>query len=120
MKLSDLEPRWAQNVMMNYHGTGQSNFPPVGFRNGLTFLCPHCVALGNREQRLGVTFTPSLGPMDWLTPGQPITDPKDNVWTRDGGDSFDSLSLSPSIDTSQGRIDFAGHWHGYIKNGEIL
>jgi hypothetical protein len=33
------------------------------------FLCPHCVAKGNRNQRLAVTFAPHFGPDAWLTPG---------------------------------------------------
>lgn len=116
MKLTDLEPRWGQDVRMNHHGKGQSNFPPDGFRNAITFLCPHC-----RRQRLGVSFQPPLGPLDWLTPGQPIA-ASERVWTRESGEAFDTLTLSPSIDTSAdpvGRIDFAGHWHVFIRTGEI-
>ena len=122
MKLTELEPRWAQSVLMNREGRGQSNFAPAGFVNGLTFRCPceNCRAT-NSMQRLGVTFEPPFGPLDWLTPSQPITDsPK--IWHRDSGETFETLTLSPSIDTSvnpAGRIDFKGHWHGYIKFGEI-
>jgi hypothetical protein len=34
-------------------------------------------------------------------------------WKR-SGEAFETLSLSPSIDASN-----AGHWHGFIKNGEV-
>lgn len=119
MKLTELEPRWGQSVKMNYTGVGQSNFAPPDFRNVITFLCPHCVANGDRSQRLGVPFAPPLGPTDWITPGQPVIEPGTNVWSRSAGDTFDTLTLSPSIDAGNGCIDFEGHWHGYIKNGEI-
>jgi hypothetical protein len=36
------------------------------------------------------------------------------VWTRAAGDTFETLTLSPSIDASP-----AGHWHGFIQNGEV-
>jgi hypothetical protein len=39
--------------------------------------------------------------------------PPGTLWQRTG-DTFNSISLSPSIDASK-----AGHWHGYITNGEI-
>lgn len=116
MKLTELEPRWAQDVLMNHAGKGQSNFPPAGFVNAITFLCPHCL-----KQRLGVSFQPPFGPLDWLTPGQPIAG-SGKVWTRESGETFEALTLSPSVDTSAnpaGRIDFEGHWHGHIKNGEV-
>lgn len=109
MKLTDLEPRWAQDVLINRDGRGQSHFPPREFINAITFLCPHC-----RAQRLAVTFRPPIGPVEWLTPGQPITETP-AVWTREH-DTFETLSLSPSIDTS---AQFAGHWHGFITNGEV-
>lgn len=116
MRLTDLDPRWGQDVLMNYHGRGQSNFPPAGFHNAVTFLCPHC-----RKQRLAVTFQPAIGSTDWLTPNQPVA-ASEHVWTREGGDTFDALTLAPSIDTKAdpvGRVDFEGHWHGFIRNGEI-
>lgn len=120
MKLADLEPRWSQSVMLNYSGVGQSNFAPKDFYNAITFLCPHCVANGSRSQRLGVAFDPPIGPTDWITPGQPVIEPGTNVWLRQAGVTFDTLTLSPSIDVGNGRIDFDGHWHGFIRNGEIL
>ena len=78
-----------------------------GLRVGLTFECPHC-----RTQRLGVTFHEK---------GQEaITDPYIHahsdakfIWTKTG-DSFENLTLFPSVDASK-----TGHWHGWITNGEI-
>jgi hypothetical protein len=55
---------------------------------GLTFLCPHC-----RAVRLAVML---------------------DRWTL-VGDSFESLTISPSVDASA-----AGHWHGFIQAGKIV
>lgn len=108
MKLTELDPRWV--------GLGNGS----DFRNGLTFLCPHCVALGKRDQRLGVFFRPPIDPQKWesrITNGGYSSEIK--CWDREG-DTFETLSLSPSIDCSgTGRIDFPGHWHGHIQLGEI-
>ena len=101
MRLVDLAPRWV--------GLGVSKDAI-----GITFKCPHCLT-----QRIGVMFSVPVRrgdlPTDvhwadhpdiaFLTPGQ-------KAWTREG-DTFDTLTLSPSIDTSA-----AGHWHGFIRNGE--
>jgi hypothetical protein len=46
----------------------------------------------------------------------PIAEPTDDatqLWQR-AGDTFDTLTLSPSIDASK-----HGHWHGFIQGGEI-
>lgn len=66
-----------------------------GVRVGLSFDCPHC-----RTQRLAVPFHECFG---WIQ----------KPWNM-SGDSFDNLSLSPSIDASA-----SGHWHGFITNGEV-
>lgn len=39
----------------------------------------------------------------------------DFAWTHISGDTFESLTVKPSIDGSRG-----GLWHGYITNGEII
>ncbi len=39
-----------------------------------------------------------------------------NVWKRGSGDTFETLTLTPSIDAN---VDIAGHWHGFITNGEV-
>jgi hypothetical protein len=38
----------------------------------------------------------------------------ERVWTVAGGASFSDVTLTPSVDASQ-----AGHWHGFITDGEI-
>jgi hypothetical protein len=108
VRLIDLEPR--------YWGDGKRVL-------GVSFGCPHC-----RTVRLGVTFA---NPPDGGSPGPIVTKtglpkliralmdagdfevPPGHLWTR-SGDTFESLSLSPSIDASS-----SGHWHGHITNGAI-
>jgi hypothetical protein len=95
MKLTDLNPHWV------CYG---------GRRLGITFDCPHC-----RTQRLGVPFHHS---------GQELVEdaailavsPSAKIWTETNpvDDTFENLTLSPSIDCSS-----SGHWHGFITNGEI-
>lgn len=69
----------------------------------LSFDCPCC-----REVRLAVFFK---NPID----GKVATDDRDDehLWTRTG-DTFETVTLSPSIDASG-----HGHWHGHIRNGQI-
>jgi hypothetical protein len=110
--LTDLKPRW--------YTTASSS---TGTAQGLTFQCPLC-----RRQRLGVAFTPALD-------GGP-TAAGEKLWQRTG-DTFATLTLSPSIDASRvTRIDGetdeafaarsrpcteggASHWHGFITTGEL-
>jgi uncharacterized protein DUF6527 len=115
MRLTDLDPRW-------WADAGRQG-------QGLTFLCPCC-----RQVRLGVAFTNPTdgGPPHAVTvedqlrfvhgaeftdsPGDvPIMDvaPGKACWTR-FGETFDVLTLSPSVDASR-----SGHWHGFITGGHI-
>lgn len=103
MRLTELDPRW---FTFAHAADG------VDFRFGLTFLCPHC-----KQQRIGVQFDPPIDPQGWITRG--IIWPKSTkIWHREG-DTFETLSLTPSIDASGVEIQFVGHWHGFITNGEI-
>jgi hypothetical protein len=82
----------------------------------MTFLCPHC-----RQERLGVLFDKPIDPDGVATSVAGFTyDPVGfgtsmnmHVWNR-VGDTFETLTLSPSIDGSQ-----IGHWHGFITNGDL-
>lgn len=100
MKLTELNPRWT--------GYGQGEHTIV---NGITFDCPHC-----RTQRLGVNFHPPIDPKNWIGRGTTWAHAA-LEWKREG-DTFDNLTLSPSIDANS-RIDFHNHWHGFIDKGEI-
>ena len=61
--------------------------------SGISFDCPHC-----RSIRICVSFV-----------GE-----GNNIWKMTGN-TFEDITLSPSIDTSS-----SGHWHGFIQNGEII
>ena len=89
MRLIELDPHW-WIVGDNRHG------------QGIYFLCPHC-----RKEYIGVAFK---NPIDG---GTPAPDCK-YYWTR-AGETFDDLTLEPSIDASK-----VGHWHGHIKGGTMM
>jgi hypothetical protein len=115
MRLVDLNPHWI------------SEWTPAGkpqrHGQGLMLDCPHCVASGIKSDspkmvRLPVAFKnpldggPPFGP-DSHPNGVPIPRP---LWQRTG-DTFETLTLSPSIDASG---THAGGWHGHIQNGQIV
>lgn len=101
MNLVDLEPRW-----FDVPGVG-------GAIDGVSFLCPHC-----RKTRLAIQFTP-MGEDEIHARSHRDGDPHTivplpgNVWNRTG-ETFETLTLSPSVDAS-----ISGHWHGFVTNGEI-
>lgn len=94
MKFSLLDPHW-----MSADGRE---------RMGILFQCPACLS-ENRGHGLGhylaVYFS---NPADGGPPATPKHVPSPR-WRRDG-DTFDDLTISPSID--------AGCWHGFITKGE--
>lgn len=107
MKLTELAPRWASD---RYYRNASGVVVYDGMRQGMgiTFDCPHC-----RVTRLAVFFS---NPRDGLPPLTTELDPPHaarKLWAR-SGETFDTLSLSPSIDASAD-----GHWHGFITNGEV-
>jgi hypothetical protein len=72
----------------------------------LTFRCPHC------KIRLAVWFK---NPIDG---GPPHEEKRADgtmwpLWQRTG-ETFEDLTLSPSVDASA-----QGHWHGFITKGII-
>lgn len=96
MKLLDLNPKW---ITPNY----MSDMYPLYI--GVKFDCPHC------GKKLVVGFHPAINKIE----NQFLNDfPKlqSMDWTRVSGDDFDNITLSPSV-------DFKGHWHGHITNGEL-
>lgn len=113
MNLIDLDPRWLELD---------------GRKVGMIMRCPHCAAQ-DRKQWLSCFFEPMavLNGGEW--PNQyalfeKAIDKEDNInevvpcnkhskWMR-SSDDFASMSIMPSIDASA-----AGHWHGFIRNGEI-
>jgi hypothetical protein len=108
MRLSELEPRWVADFNA-----------PSDAKQGVSFLCPHC-----RQIRLAIFFDVpvcSNNPVDITALHRLQADHgylADHhigriLWHREG-DSFETLTLTPSVDTSH-----FGHWHGFITNGAI-
>lgn len=94
VKLLDLDPRWFA-------------IEEGGPRVGLTFLCPNC-----RVARLGVAFHHSAhAAMDdgYIRAKSPSTK---HIWTLVGDEDFATLTLTPSVDASEG-----GHAHGFLTAG---
>ena len=90
------------------------------FYVGVSFLCPHCEinmcpTCGHvpGHKRLAVMFWPPIDPSKLL--GNSFDLPDNGGHRRASGESFDSLTLSPSIG-----FDSCGHWHGYITDGRFV
>lgn len=98
-RLVDLNPKFFGNG-----GEGVTNLAgePVPRREGCALVCD-CPC--GCDQRLVVPFK---NPID----GGPVIEPKG--WDRTG-DTFETLTLSPSIQRVGGCA-----WHGFIRNGEIV
>lgn len=108
MRLADFDPHW-----IGLPGWSSDS----AFYVGVSFLCPHCPADApehgpNRRRRLAVMFHPPIDPDNYMARIlQPIADGKHQ---RISGETFDTLTLSPSIG-----FDSIGHWHGSIINGAM-
>lgn len=103
MRLAELQPRWLVNE------------PD---RKLFIFLCPHCrkrwlscknFAFPVHEQIELFERALRDEEMDVVVPMNDAT-----CWKLERSESWDTLSVSPSIDASP-----SGDWHGHIKNGAI-
>lgn len=114
MSLIDLHPRW-----FDVPGLGTD-------KDGVTFLCPcaPCIADPTRQVRLGVQFAnPVQGGVGVLMSNADkrrhvhelgtFDVPPGFLWQRTG-DTFETMTLQPSVDASK-----SGHWHGHITDGLI-
>lgn len=99
MRLTDLNPEFVDGGVGSPGRTGVM----------LMFDCPKCGADGVRHGGVGCYLDP---PMDG---GAPVSD---HSWKR-SGDSFENLTLTPSILVVATNGIGCG-WHGYITNGEII
>lgn len=112
MRLTELDPRWCSGTQSESNDAKQ----------GVSFLCPHC-----RARRLAVFFDQpicSSPPVDIVAFHRERIradeHPFDDIhvgavlWHRAGGETFDTLTLTPSIDASA-----FGCWHGSITNGKV-
>jgi hypothetical protein len=114
MRLSELNPRWVAEMNA-----------PDDAKQGVSFNCPHCVQIQRPlPVRCAIFFdVPICGrpPVDLNSVHRSQADPghlADHhigavLWHREG-DTFENLTLTPSIDMSKW-----GCWHGFLTNGEI-
>ncbi len=108
MKLTELEPRW---ITFGSAATAEE-FKGKRWYIGLSFLCPHC-----QVQRVAVFFENDIDDgVRWAyETWDGLNDiPAHNLLWRREGDTFETMTLIPSID-----LTLHGHWHGSIVNGVI-
>ncbi len=116
-KLVDLNPRW-----VGAGGEGVSNVDgsPVPERRGVgvSFDCPcqPCTTQrtgGEADFYLRV-FVGFANPLD----GGPAHDPRQGAQWQRTGETFETLTLTPSI--QRHRVGDGGcDWHGFVTNGEV-
>ena len=102
MKLIDLEPRWLEHK---------------GERIGFAFRSPTAKRFWQT-----VFFAPTHRNIQDLVTERELGEDavvqlcnEKAMWRIVGGDSFENLTIKPSVDGSAG-----GLWHGHITNGEIV
>ena len=98
-RLVDLDPSWIR-----------ADGAEGRDRMGVMFVCPAC-----RDPTTGYGHMQAVwfaNPPDGGSPAphQPGYPPGDPRWTR-SGDTFETLTLTPSINTSC--------WHGWVKSGDV-
>jgi hypothetical protein len=111
MRLVDLNPKW---VGSGGEGISTGDGRPVPPREGVAIMfdCPcggHEDAKGDEtrefQSRVFVHIDPAMD-------GKPADESSKPAWKRTG-DSFENLTLEPSIQR-------VGGWHGFVRNGEIV
>ena len=100
MKLIDLNPRWVAI------GDGGEMIIGISFNSPQT------------GKRLACLFANPIDPKGWIPKigncmDNPAFMPESKRWNR-SGETFDDLTLSPSLDFSA-----HGEWHGFISNGQV-
>lgn len=95
MRLTDFDPRFQRS-----HGDER-----------LTHLSFRCPCKPECEVRVCVAFTPALdgseAPQAW------------KPWQRSSGDTFETLTLSPSIHLYPTPSQDCAGWHGFLRNGQL-
>lgn len=103
-KLVDLDPRW-----LSHGGDGvldkDGNAVPERRGIGVSFECP-CGC----DQRCAVLFETALD-------GQPVPPQYSPTRWQRTGDTFETLTLSPSLHRVVGCVT---RWHGWIRSGEAI
>lgn len=106
MRLTELNPRWVTFQNPPPEDEGKRWYIAISFD------CPHC-----RSQRIVVYFEPEIDDgYSWKFStwehfaNRGHEGPR---WHRTG-ETFEDITLTPSVDVSQ-----MAHWHGFIENGVI-
>ncbi len=122
MKLTELDPRWVGAGGEGVYQTApDGTLVPSPERHGVgvSFLCPCASCTGKRTGdkdhdfylRVFVGFR---NPLD----GGPAHDPRPGQQWERTGETFDTLTLRPSI--LRHRVGDGGcDWHGFVTAGEV-
>lgn len=105
MKLLDLEPQWLVpgKVFIFRSPSGKGDW----------ILCKNIPMTIHEQINLVANFTGDGDAFAYRDrPCVPMRE--GTCWTFDNADSFETISVTPSIDASA-----SGNWHGFIKNGAI-
>ena len=117
MRLSDLNPRW---VGAGGEGVWDKDGNPVPERHGVgvSFDCPCVSCTAQRTGDLDRYFhlRVYVGFRNALDGGTPH-DPREGAQWERTGDTFDTLTLRPSI-LSMKEKGGCG-WHGFVTNGDV-
>lgn len=118
MKLVELHPAW---VGAGGEGVSNKDGNPVPERHGVgvSFDCPcaTCTAqrTGNEDHDFYLrVFVGFSNPLD----GGPPHDPRPGAQWQRTGNTFETLSLTPSI--LRGKERGGCGWHGFVTNGETV
>jgi hypothetical protein len=116
VKLADLEPTFLGQYREDDGGRASyRQLDSVEGAQGVLFICPKC---GNHSV-LCWFVNPRNAPR---VPDSAF--PRPGRWTF-SGDTFDVLTLTPSVDLSQVTDENPKHpsrcyWHGFLTNGEAI
>lgn len=100
MKLTELDPHWIDDGWLGLPGRRGI---------GMWFRCPSHLEKGDSDLVWIMFDNPLDGGEHYPTTGDLVN----TLWHREG-DTFETITISPSIDGSK-----YGCWHGFIRNGEI-
>ena len=109
MKLTGLNPSWVGSG-----GPGVTlNGKPVLRREGVGLMCDCPCGCGTADEGRAL-YVAFANPLDG---GPPEISPGEPTWQR-VGDTFETLTLTPSILRS---VEKGGcGWHGHIRQGEVV
>jgi hypothetical protein len=103
VKLTDLDPFFLRFNIDAQGNESHQRFSALTVAQGVMFYCPKCYDKPN-EHRLIVWFN--------HRDVSPFAQPA-NRWEFSGND-FSDLTLSPSVDVTEGC-----RWHGFVINGQM-